>query len=92
LFSAFELSILIFLAADCFHGLIEFILTTARDEDVSTFSDEELCWLANPIPVVAPVMTATFPFNLPSGCGISFNIDIKEQPVQYQRTLSGTRQ
>src|ERR1700676_1356887 len=22
-------------------------------------------------------MTATFPFNLPSGCGISFNVDIK---------------
>ena len=31
------------IAADCLHGLIEFILTTARDEDVSTFSDEELC-------------------------------------------------
>ena len=50
--------------------------TTARDEDVSTFSDEELC-CGYPIPVVAPVMTATFPFNLPSGCGISFNVDGK---------------
>jgi hypothetical protein len=26
---------------------------------------------------VAPVMTATFLFNLPSGCGISFKADIK---------------
>src|SRR6266446_643536 len=32
---------------------------------------------ANPIPVVPPVITATFPFNLPSDCGISFNVDIK---------------
>src|SRR6202023_2730056 len=31
------------IAADCLHGLIEFLLTAARDEDVSTFSDEELC-------------------------------------------------
>src|SRR5260221_14731479 len=30
------------IAADCLHRLIEFLLTTARDEDVSTFSDEEL--------------------------------------------------
>jgi hypothetical protein len=29
-------------AADCLDGLIELLLTTARDEDVSTFSDEEL--------------------------------------------------
>jgi hypothetical protein len=32
--------------------------------------DEKAGWLP-------PVMTATFPFNLPSDCGISFNVDIK---------------
>src|ERR1700722_8468604 len=36
---------------------------------------------ANPIPVVPPVMTATFPFNLPSGFGISFNVDIKNNQL-----------
>src|SRR5579859_7395229 len=30
-------------AADCLHGLVEFLLTTARDEYVSPFLDEELC-------------------------------------------------
>src|ERR1700719_1638277 len=73
------------IAADCLHGLIEFLLTTARDEDVSTFSDEELA-AANSIPVVPPVMTATFPCNLPSGCGISFNADIKNLSVRYECT------
>src|SRR5271163_3221135 len=28
---------------DCFHGLVEFLLTTARDEYVSPLLDEELC-------------------------------------------------
>ena len=31
------------IATDGPYGLIEFRLTTSRDEDVSTFSDEELC-------------------------------------------------
>src|ERR1700730_3648301 len=30
-------------AADCLHGLVEFLLTTARNEYVSSFLDEELC-------------------------------------------------
>src|SRR5271165_5550857 len=30
-------------AADCLHGLIKFLLATARDENVGTLSDEELC-------------------------------------------------
>ena len=55
------------IATDCLHGLIEFLLTTLSNEDVSAFCDEELGW-ANPIPVVPPVMTATLPCNLPSGC------------------------
>src|ERR1700686_4036348 len=28
-------------AADCLHGLIQFLLATARDEDVGALSDEE---------------------------------------------------
>src|SRR5882672_7666840 len=30
-------------AADCLHGLIEFLLAPARDEDAGTLSDEEFC-------------------------------------------------
>src|SRR5438270_12487610 len=30
-------------AADCLHGLIKFLLATARDEDVGALSDEEFC-------------------------------------------------
>src|SRR5467141_2375076 len=29
--------------ADCFHGLVEFLLAAARDEDIGTLFDEELC-------------------------------------------------
>jgi hypothetical protein len=42
------------------HGLVEFLLTTARDEDVGTLFHEEFC-CSQPIPVVPPVMTANFP-------------------------------
>ena len=31
------------IAADCLHGLVEFLLATARDEDISTFFGEQLC-------------------------------------------------
>src|SRR5258705_13272708 len=30
-------------AADCIHGLVEFLLPAARDEDIGTLLDEELC-------------------------------------------------
>src|SRR5271155_3160329 len=30
-------------ATDCLHGLVKFLLTTARDEHVSSLLDEELC-------------------------------------------------
>src|SRR5258707_15313328 len=30
-------------AADCFRGIGEFFLATARDEDIGTLPDEELC-------------------------------------------------
>src|SRR5882724_8511093 len=29
--------------ADCLHGIVEFLLTTARDEDIRTLFDENLC-------------------------------------------------
>src|SRR6267143_1296372 len=29
--------------ADCLHGLVEFLLAAARDEDIGTLFDEELC-------------------------------------------------
>src|ERR1700732_3236925 len=66
-----------YVAADCLHGLVELLLATASDENVGTLLDEQLC-RSRPIPSVPPVMTATFPFNLPSDCGISFNVDIKD--------------
>src|SRR5258707_497528 len=31
------------IAADCLHGLVEFLLPAARDEDVGTLFDEKLC-------------------------------------------------
>ncbi len=31
-----------YVAADCLHGLVEFLLATARDEDIGTLFDEEL--------------------------------------------------
>src|SRR6267378_3735830 len=30
-------------AADCLHGLVEFLLAAARDEDIRTLFDEKLC-------------------------------------------------
>jgi hypothetical protein len=29
--------------ADCLHGLVEFLLAAARDEDIGTLFDEKLC-------------------------------------------------
>src|SRR5580765_3425745 len=43
------------IAADCLHGLIEFLLPAAGDEDIGTLFDEKFA-VANPIP---SVMTAS---------------------------------
>src|SRR5258706_14744048 len=51
-------------AADCRHGVIEFLLAAARDEDICPLLTKS-CAVANPIPSVPPVITATFPCNLP---------------------------
>ena len=50
-------------AAGCLHGLIEFLLTTACNEDIGTFVDEKFS-VANPIPSVPPVMAAVLPSSL----------------------------
>jgi len=46
------------------HGIVELPLAAARDEDIGTFGRKELRQ-ASPMPAVPPVMTATFPCNLP---------------------------
>jgi len=64
--------------ADFLHGLVEFLLAAARDEDIGTLFDEKLC-RSQPNPSVPPVMTTTlrssflgivFPLFLPSSNGI----------------------
>src|SRR5712691_8867602 len=47
--------------ADCLHGLVEFLLAAARDEDISSTNRFAV---ANPIPSVPPVMTAVLPSSL----------------------------
>jgi hypothetical protein len=47
-------------AADCFHGLVEFFLTTARDEHVGTLFYEELC-CSQPDPGCATCNDCYFP-------------------------------
>src|SRR6267143_6878379 len=46
--------------SDCLHGLVEFLLPTPRDEDISTSLTKSFA-VANPIPSVPPVMTAILP-------------------------------
>src|SRR2546429_9339045 len=46
--------------ADCLHGLVEFLLATACDEDVGTFVNKQLS-CREPIPLLPPVMTAILP-------------------------------
>src|SRR6266403_1398434 len=47
-------------AAECLHGLVEFLVSAARDEDKGALFDESFA-VANPIPSVPPVMTAVLP-------------------------------
>ena|ERR1700722_10640710 len=46
--------------ADCHHGLVEFLLATARDEDMAPSLAKSFA-VSNPIPSVPPVMTAVLP-------------------------------
>src|SRR5580692_5738763 len=48
-------------ATDRLHGLVEFLLTTARDKYVSPFFDEELCG-SQPYPAGATGNDCQFPF------------------------------
>jgi hypothetical protein len=48
------------IAANWFRDLVEFLLATTRDEAVGALFTQSFA-VANPIPVVPPVITATFP-------------------------------
>jgi len=52
------------MAADPLHGGIKCGLTPASDEDIGTFWTNR-CAVANPMPLVPPVMTAIFPASFP---------------------------
>src|ERR1700722_4140865 len=49
--------------ANCFHGLVEFLLTTAGDEDVGALLYEELC-RSQPDPCCATSNHCYFPLQL----------------------------
>jgi hypothetical protein len=49
--------------ADCPHGLVEFLLATARDKDICPSSANNFV-VANPIPSVPPVMRAILSLSL----------------------------
>src|SRR6266852_8215761 len=53
--------------SDCFHGLVEFLLAAARDEDMGTLFDEELC-RSQPNPFCAAGDDGDLPFELFSHC------------------------
>jgi hypothetical protein len=48
--------------ADCPHGLVEFLLATARDKDICSSANSFA--VANPIPSVPPVMRAILSLSL----------------------------
>ncbi len=54
-------------AADRLHGLIEFFLATARDEDIGALPDEELC-RSQPYPRRAAGDDCYFPLQLAHSC------------------------
>jgi hypothetical protein len=74
-----------YIAADCLHGLIEFLLTTARDEEVSTFSDEAL-GCGQPYTGFDASNDSRFSLQFTIGCEISFKADIQNQSVLYECT------
>src|SRR5277367_2536309 len=51
------------IAADCFHGIVELLLTTACDEYVSALLNEELC-CSQPYPSRATSNHCYFPLQL----------------------------
>src|SRR4029077_2692146 len=53
--------------ADCFHGLVEFLLPPARDEDIRTLLGEKLCRRqSNPFRAAGD--DSDFPFEPPGHC------------------------
>src|SRR5580658_3189539 len=66
------------IAADCLHGLIEFLFATARDEDIGALSDKKLCRnQSNSLGAASDESDLTFeslahcPFSVVSGCSES---------------------
>src|SRR5882724_12396905 len=53
--------------ADCIHGLVEFLLPAARDEDIGTLFDEELC-RSQPNPFCAAGDDSDLTFELLGHC------------------------
>src|SRR5258707_3658431 len=54
-------------AADCLHGLVEFLLAAARDEDIGTLFDEKLC-RSQPNPFCAAGDDSDLTFELLGHC------------------------
>ena len=53
--------------ADCFYGLVQFLLATARDEDIGALFDEEFSG-SQPNPFCAAGNDGGFAFELPGHC------------------------
>jgi hypothetical protein len=81
--------------SDCLHSLVEFFLAAAHDEDVGALFHEELC-CTNPIPVVPPVITATFPCSfLVSVIGrflaVPYSLGVSSQPRRHPARILQTK-
>jgi len=67
------------IAADCLHGLVEFLLPAAGDEDVGTLFDEEFC-RSQPNPFCAAGDDGDFTFELFEHCFHLF-LPISNEPL-----------
>ncbi len=66
--------------ADCPHGLVEFLLATARDKDICPSSANNFV-VANPIPSVPPVMRAILIFKLVGHLFLRRTAQCADQPA-----------
>src|SRR5882724_3019082 len=60
-------------AADFLERYVDLFLAATGDDDMRAFSNKTLA-VARPIPLLPPVIMATFPFNLPSLAPVNFCI------------------
>src|SRR5260370_25023425 len=65
------------IGADCVHGLVEFLLATARDEDIGTLFDEKLC-RSQSNPFCAAGDDRDLAFELSSHCFSPLSLNCKE--------------